>query len=507
MNISLHAAYNMIPLFIILPLAGAFINSITGKRLKGSAEAIAIVTSLAVLLLAGLAVYSVNKYGTLAYKVGIWKPPLGIAMVMDSFSVFMLLIVSVVAFLIMVYSVSYMERYTAKWHFYTLFLLMIAGMNGVIITGDLFNLFVFLEIASVASYALVAFGTGKEELEASFKYLVMSAIGSLFVLLGIALLYSYTSTLNMADISVQLMNKGGMGKLVVLVSVLFIMGFGLKAALVPFHAWLPDAHPSAPAPISAMLSGVLIKTLGIYAIIRIIYNVLGISTQMAGILLFMGTLGMFTGAFLAMGQWDLKRLLAYSSISQVGYIIFGIALGTPLGIMGALFHLFNHSMFKPLLFLNAGSIDYALGTRDIRLMGGLKQKMPVTAVTSLVGSMAIAGVPPFNGFFSKLIIIFAAVQAGYIGYGFLAAFASILTLSYFMMVQKKVFAGDPAPAGCEVKEVPFAMRAAVVTLSVICILGGLLLVPPVSAKFLKPAADAVSAGRSYAISVFKSIGP
>lgn len=506
LNISLHTAYNLIPLFIILPLAGAFINSITGKRLKGSAEVIAIFTSLAVLLLAGLALYSVNKYGTLAYRVGIWKPPLGIAMVMDSFSVFMLSIVSIVAFLIMVYSVNYMERYTAKWHFYTLFLLMIAGMNGVIITGDIFNLFVFLEIASVASYALVAFGTGKEELEAAFKYLVMSAIGSLFVLLGIALLYSYTSTLNMADISVQLMTKG-MGKLVILVSVLFIMGFGLKAALVPFHAWLPDAHPSAPAPISAMLSGVLIKTLGIYTMIRIIYNVLGINAGMTGILLFMGTLAMFTGALLAMGQWDLKRLLAYSSISQVGYIIFGIGLGTPLGIMGALFHLFNHSMFKPLLFLNAGSIDYALGTRDIRLMGGLKQKMPVTAATSLVGSMAIAGVPPFNGFFSKLIIIFAAVQAGYAGYGFLAAFAGILTLSYFMMVQKKVFAGDISENRSKVREAPLAMRAAVVTLSIICIFGGLLLLPPVFAKFLKPAADAVSAGRSYAISVFKSIGP
>ncbi|MDD5680778.1 MAG: proton-conducting transporter membrane subunit [Candidatus Omnitrophica bacterium] len=510
-------AYNIIPLFVILPLAGAFINSIIGKRIKLSAEVIANLTTLSLVVISVLALFNMNKYGTLVYKVGIWKPPLGIAMVADPLSVFMLFIVSFVAFLIMVYSINYMQRYTAKWHFYTLFLLMVAGMNGVIITGDIFNLFVFLEIASIASYALVAFGTEKEELEAAFKYLVMSAVGSLFILLGIALIYSYTSTLNMADISIQLMEKGT-GNIVLLAVVFFIMGFGLKAALVPFHAWLPDAHPSAPAPISAMLSGVLIKALGVYTIIRIIYNVIGINAGITNILLVLGALSILAGALLAMGQWDFKRLLAYSSISQIGYIILGIGLGTPLGIMGGLFHLFNHSMFKPLLFLDAGSVDYALGTRDMRLMGGLRDKMPVTAGTSLVASMAISGVPPFNGFFSKLIIIFAAVQAGHAGYGFLAAFASILTLSYFMAVQKNVFFGKPSAALVngesglaanwdKVKEVPLSMKLPVIVLCIVCIFGGLLLIPDISSRFLLPAAEVLSSGRDYAVSVFKSMGP
>ncbi|GAI38463.1 unnamed protein product, partial [marine sediment metagenome] len=177
-------------------------------------------------------------------------------MVMDGLTSFMLVTVNLIAFLVTIYSISYMEKYTAKDKFYTLFLLMLAGMNGVIITGDMFNLFVFLEIAAISSYALVAFGTEHEELEASFKYAVMGCLASSFILLGIALLYSFTSTLNMADISRTLIERGD-NKIIFFVSTLFLMGFGLKAALVPFHWWLPDAHPSAPAPISAMLSGVL----------------------------------------------------------------------------------------------------------------------------------------------------------------------------------------------------------------------------------------------------------
>ena len=192
-----------------------------------------------------------------------------------------------------------MEKYTAKDKFYTLFLLMLAGMNGVIITGDMFNLYVFLEIAAVSSYALVAFGTEHEELEASFKYMVMGCIASSFILLGIGFLYSFTSTLNMADISHVLVQKGK-SNIVPFVSALFLTGFGLKAALVPFHWWLPDAHPSAPAPISAMLSGVLIKVLGIYALVRILFNVLGLgdAKSVLYILMILGTASMIIGVCL-----------------------------------------------------------------------------------------------------------------------------------------------------------------------------------------------------------------
>jgi len=397
-----------------------------------------------------------------------------------------------------------MKKFTAKWKFHTLFLLMLAGMNGVVITGDIFNLFVFLEIASVASYALVAFGTERHELEAAFKYAVMGTIGSLFVLLGIIFLYSYTSTLNMADMAAILAQKG-QSHLLLMVGALFIMGFGLKAALVPFHAWLPDAHPSAPAPISAMLSGVLIKSLGVYAIIRIFYNVLGVNPELFAALRFLGVLSMVVGGLLALGQWDFKRLLAYSSISQVGYIFLGLSLGASrpayaavLGISGGLFHLFNHSVFKALLFLNSGAVEYSTGTRNLKQMGGLSKKMPVTSATSMVAAMSVAGIPPFSGFWSKLLIILATVYAGYYAYAFWAVLVSILTLAMYLKVLKYAFLGSLAARWDKIKAVPLFMKTAMVILALICTAGGILYFEPVKSIFLDKATRVLSEGRKYA---------
>lgn len=308
----------------------------------------------------------------------------------------------------------------------------------------------------------------------------------------------------MADMALQLAEKGT-SSIVLLAGVFFLMGFGLKSALVPFHAWLPDAHPSAPAPISAMLSGILIKSLGVYAIIRIFFSVLGASPEILNALMMLGGLSMIIAVCLALGQWDLKRLLAYHSISQIGYVVLGIGLGTPLGILGGLFHLFNHSVFKSLLFLNSGAVEYATGTRDLRKMGGLKEVMPVTANTSLIASMSIAGIPPFSGFWSKLIIIIACVQSQHFGYAFLAVLASILTLSSFMKVQRYAFFGELKERLSNVKEVPFFMKASMIALAVICLSAGLLLIPVVYSEFLKVAQDTVLGGRDYITAVFGAI--
>ena len=492
---------NMIPLFVVIPLAGAFLVSLLGKRLKALSDMLSNLASLSLFVLSLFSLLLVKENTVLVYRLGGWIPPIGIAMVLDGLSAFMLVTVNLVAAVVAVYSINYMERYTDKWKFYTLFLLMLAGMNGVVITGDLFNLFVFLEIASVASYALVAFGTEHEELEASFKYMVMGGVASSFILLGIALLYGYTSTLNMADMVLVLANKGG-GNIVYFVSVLFLMGFGLKAAIVPFHAWLPDAHPSAPAPISAMLSGVLIKTLGVYALARVFFNIFGISEFLSLIFMFLGVVSMMAGVLLAVGQWDFKRLLAYHSISQIGYVILGIGLGTPLGILGGLFHLFNHSVFKSLLFLNSGAIDYSVGTRNLEEMGGLRERMPATANTSLVASMSIAGIPPFNGFWSKLIIIVAAVQAGRPAFAFWAVVASILTLASFMKVQRYAFFGKLKSHLNKVKEAPLAMKLAMIALALVCLFSGLLIAPQARGFFLNPAGEVLTTGRGYAAEVF-----
>jgi len=494
---------HIVPLFIIIPLAGAFLTSLAGKRFKRLPDLLGIASALGCLVFSLVSVRLVRLAGVLVYSVGAWRPPVGITLVLDGLASFMLVTVNLIACLVIVFSVDYMKRFTSKWKFTTLFLLMLAGMNGVVVTGDLFNLFVFLEIASVASYALVAFGTEKQELEAAFKYAVMGTVGSLFVLLGIVFLYSFTSTLNMADMALVLAAKGP-ADIVLLVSILFLMGFGLKAALVPFHAWLPDAHPAAPAPISAMLSGVLIKSLGVYALCRIFFNVIGMTPQVASLLLFLGALSMVVGVFLAIGQWDLKRLLAYHSISQIGYVILGLGLATPLGVLGGLFHLFNHSVFKSLLFLNSGSLEYATGTRDLRKMGGLMEKMPVTGTTSLVASMSIAGIPPFNGFWSKLLIIIAAVQAGRTGYAFWAVLASLLTLASFTKVMKYSFFGPLRKGAQAVAEAPAMMRCAMVLLALICVAGGALLVPGIRDVFLgRATADVLLAGLQYGARVFQ----
>lgn len=489
---------NIIPLFVIIPLGAAFLISLVGKFVRRSSEVIIMVSSF---LLLGFSVYSrillnsaVGKI--LVYKIGGWVPPFGILLVLDGLSGFMLLTINLVAFFISLYSISYMEKYTDKPKFFTLFSLMVCGMNGLVITGDLFNLFVFLEIASISSYSLVAFGTEAEELEASFKYAIMGSIASSFIFIGIAFLYSFTSTLNMADMARVLSYKGN--TLVVgFVGVLFLMGFGLKAAIVPFHAWLPDAHSSAPASISAMLSGVLIKTLGIYALVRVFFNVIGPTHRYLTVLMFLGALSIVSAVILALSQWDFKRLLAYHSISQIGYVILGIGLGTPLGIFGGLFHLFNHSVFKSLLFLNSGAVDYATGTRDLKELGGLGKVMPVTSKTNLVASMAIAGIPPFNGFFSKLIIIIACVQKGFFGYALCAVIGSILTLASFMKVRKFIFLGEVKDRLKNVKEAPFIMRFSMVCLAIICILGGIILIP--SLRFLiDDAVNVILKGTGYA---------
>ncbi|MBD3264237.1 MAG: NADH/ubiquinone/plastoquinone (complex I) [Candidatus Omnitrophica bacterium] len=494
----------MIPFFVVLALGGAFLVSLAGRRLKIFPDIAGLLTTFSLLLLSVLAVIAVSGGGLLVYSIGAWRPPVGINFVLDGLAAFMLVTVNLIAFLVSLYAVNYMERYTDKWKFYTLFLLMLGGMNGVIITGDMFNLFVYLEIASIASYALVAFGTEKHELEAAFKYAVMSTVGSLFILMGIVFLYSYTSTLNMAHMALVLAQRGT-SNILLMVSILFIMGFGLKAALVPFHAWLPDAHPSAPAPISAMLSGVLIKSLGVYALCRVFYNVIGINPALSSVFLVLGTLSMLIGVFLAIGQWDLKRLLAYHSISQIGYVILGLGLGTPLGIVGGLFHLFNHSVFKSLLFLNSGSVEYATGTRDLNKMGGLIKKMPVTGRTNLVASMSIAGIPPFNGFWSKLIIIIAAVQAQEFFYAFWAVLASILTLASFMKVTKYCYFGRLKEKLKGVKEVPVCMKVSMSLLAIICILGGLLILPRGESLFLGKAGYSLLKGTSYGNEVFEEV--
>ncbi len=494
----------LVPLMVAIPLGAAFLIPLVARKVRAVAD---VLGNLATVSLLALAILLFPTRGV--YSIGAWAPPVGISWVLDGLSNLMLLVISLISFAATVFSSHYMEQYTAKYKYYALFLLMVAGMNGVAMTGDLFNLFVFLEVASVASYALVAFGGNHEELEAAFKYLVLASIGSTLVLFGVALVYGATGFLNMAAVSASL-SGSALSPLLILAAVLFLVGFGTKAALVPFHPWLPDAHPSAPAPISAMLSGVLIKALGIYALARVVFNVLGMSELLGGVMIGVGILSMVVGVFLAVGQWDFKRLLAYHSISQMGYVMLGIGLGgyvlatggspsvAALAILGGLFHLVNHSVFKSLLFLCSGAIELGTGTRQLKEMGGLLQAMPVTRTTCTIASLSIAGVPPFNGFWSKLIIVIAAFQAGYPWLAAVTILVSFVTLISFLKVLRYAFLGRIPEALRRVKETPAVMAVSLVLLAVLCTGMGLLLLPGAREAVLDPAVAALTQGAANA---------
>jgi multicomponent Na+:H+ antiporter subunit D len=492
----------LIPFFVIAPLLAAFLIMIIGKFAKDFNKYFA---SLILLFLVGLSFSFLFTTGenVLVYKVGGWNPinkiPIGIYMVMDGFTAIVVCIINLIGFLSAFYSISYIKKYTSENYFYALFCLMVAGMNGVVISGDLFNIFVFLEISVISSYALVAFGVGKNELEASFKYQVLGGLASFLILFGIGFIYWKTKTLNLADVH-EVFRSGYDKTYYLFVQILLLSGFGLKAAIIPFHAWLPDAHSSAPSPISAMLSGVLIKAVGIYVIFRLFFNMFTLSESISLLITTLGTLSMVIGVFLAVGQWDIKRLLAYHSISQMGYVVLSVGMGmilisrgvmpevATLAIAGGIFHLVNHAAFKGLLFLNAGAIEYTTGTRDLKRMGGLAASMPVTSGTSFIASLSISGIPPFNGFFSKLIIIIAAILGRFYLLAALAVLVSIITLASFMKFQRFAFFNKPEhPRNDKIKEVPFPMLFSMIALSILCLALSLLVIPGIRESILNPA--------------------
>jgi len=502
----------LIPLFVVTPLVATFLIMIVGRFVKDFNKYYTSLTLLFLVIISFSCLFNIGE-NVIVYKVGGWQPinriPIGIYMVLDGFSAIVICIINLIGFVVAVYSISYIKRYTSENYFYALFCLMIAGMNGVVLSGDLFNIFVFLEISVISAYSLVAFGVEKDELEASFKYQVLGTIASFLILFGIGFIYWKTKTLNIADIK-EAFKTGYDKSFYLFVQLLILSGFGLKAAIMPFHAWLPDAHSSAPSPISAMLSGVFIKAVGIYVIIRLFFNMFVITESMAILITTLGTLSMVIGVFLAIGQWDIKRLLAYHSISQMGYVMLSVGVGmilisrgvkhevAVLAMAGGIFHLINHAAFKGLLFLNAGAIEYTLGTRNLKEMGGLAKSMPATSATSFVASMSISGIPPFNGFFSKLIIIVAAVMAKFYLLATLAVIVSIITLASFLKFQRYAFYDksdeDKRPVA---KEVPYPMIFSMIVLSVACLLLSLLALPVVRDAVLTPAINILTDPLKY----------
>lgn len=422
---------------------------------------------------------------------------IGIALEVDALSLFFGLLISTAVFVSCVYSFKYMSHDDNVPQYYTLFLMLAGGVMGLVLSGDIFNMFIMVEILTFAAVALTAFrNTAHGALEAAFKYLVVGCIGSTCILVGTIMLYAQVHTLNFAQLSALI--PGNLNNSTKLAFALLFVGFSTKAFIVPFHPLAADAHGAAPASISVLISGVLTKS-GIYGIIRLTYFLfqsMGLGA-MQFLLVFVGSVSMFVCVTMALAQHDFKRLLAFHSISQIGYVLTAAGLSTALGMSAGLFHAMNHTMFKGLLFLAAGAVLHQTGTTDLNRLGGLSRKMPHTTVLFLIGAASISGVPPFNGFASKWMIYQAtymkAVESGNIGFllvTIIALITSVLTLASFVKVTQSVFFGQ-LPAEYEnVKEVPFGMRLAMGLFAAICLLSGLF--PNwVTANLTQPAAEAV----------------
>ncbi|MFO7676372.1 MAG: proton-conducting transporter membrane subunit [bacterium] len=490
-----------LPLFVVVPLAGAFLIPLLGRAWRFFADVIGNLVG------AFLVTYSIYGLVALAqgmapvvYRMGGWMPPLGITLVYDPLSALVVLIANLVGLPALLFSTRYLDRYTGRWKYYTLFMLLLAGLNGVALTGDMFNLFVFLEISAVSSYALVAFGTEAEELESGFKYMVMGEIAGMMVLVSVALLYARTSTLNMADMS-RALQAIGQTPFTWFVLGTMLVGFATKMALMPFHSWLPDAHLSAPAPVSAVLSGVFVKVLGIYAMSRVVFNVFGLTRATAptffNLLVGLGLFSLITASLLAINQMNYKRLLAYSTISQIGYIILGLGIGNYWAIVGALFHVLAHSVTKGLLFLASRSIERETGSREIGAISGLEKSMPVTSWSYIAGALSLAGIPPFAGFFSKLFIIVGAVAARMYWLAIVAALFSVVTMGYLLKVINNVLFVRKDREPTKAREAPLAILVALVMLAVMALAFGIGFRPLLDGV-VAPAARVLMSGLEYA---------
>ena len=332
-----------------------------------------------------------------------------------------------------------------------LVILALTGMNGVVLAKDVFALYVFLEITAVASYILITAEKECNAFEGAFKYLMMSAVATALILAAIALLMLAVGDLSYPSIK-QAVNAAPHSRIILAAVAMLTVGLFIKGGLIPFHGWLPDAYSAAPAAVSILLAGIVTKTTGVYTLLRIVISVIGLSNALENLLLFIGAASMLVAALAALGQRDFKRMLAYSSISQVGYMVLGLGTGAVLGIAGSIFHLFNHAIFKSLLFANAAAVEQQTGIRDMNRMGGLAEKMPVTGCTSVIALLSTAGIPPLAGFWSKLIIIVALWQTGHVIYASLAILASLLTLAYFLSMQRRVFFGKLAEGFANLKE-------------------------------------------------------
>ncbi len=459
----------MLALFILAPLIGLIILNLPyGRTSSRLATAVAMLLSL--LQIAAVAIRPEGMFTTDGPLSNLFSFVL-ISRNLDYLSMLMLLIIGIIAAASVLVAGATIKSPRSLFHFMNVLLVAMIGMNGLVLVNDLFSLYVFLEITSIASFILIALTRGSAALEGSFKYVILSSVASVLMLGAIAMLLLTTGSTSFAAVASALKMEP-MQVYTKLAMAAFLCGLFIKGGLVPFHGWVVGAYSAAPAATSVFLAGIASKVSGVYTLIRLVVSVFGFDSSANQVLLVVGVVSAIVAALAALGQSDIKRLLAYSSISQMGYILLGLGCGSLLGLVGAVFHFFNHAIFKSQLFINSAALEEQVGTTDMTKMGGLGARMPWTSTTSVLAALSTAGVPPLAGFWSKLIIVIALWQAGLQAYAMIAIAVSVLTLAYMLLMQRKVFFGKASEDSAVVREARPALVVPAVILAAVTVAVG-----------------------------------
>jgi multicomponent Na+:H+ antiporter subunit D len=468
------------PAWVLLPLlVGTFLVAGLGYWRRTLAYPLTLVSLAAFLTAAVYGLWAVLQLGPLHYRMAGWSPPVGIELNLDLLSAFVLVMIGAVSLLVSVYAMVAVRRENPEREsaFFTMVLVMLLGLTGMVITADLFNLYVWFEVSSLGGYALMAIGHRKAPV-AAFRYLLQGTIGASFYLLGVGYLYVLTGSLNMFDVAARIVPLHDNPALWISL-VFMVSGLGLKMALFPMHLWLPDAYTYASSTSTAIIAPLMTKV-SAYVMIRVLYFVYGHEWSLSGsgglgvVITWLALAGVVVGSVMAIAQKDAKRMLAYSSIAQVGYIGVGIGLAHPLALVGAMLHVLNHAVMKSCLFLVTGSVQLQRGSVKLRDYAGLGRKMPWTFAAFTLAALAMVGVPPTNGFFSKWYLVLGGIGAGQWAVVVVVLASSLLTAGYFFRVLERVYARDESDESDERAESsearpggdpPLAMRAPVVVLA------------------------------------------
>ncbi len=417
--------------------------------------------------------------GAVSYHLGSWPPPWGIEYRVDVLSAFVLVLVSGIGVVTALYawrSIAAELPRDQLYLFYALFCLCLSGLLGMTATGDAFNLFVFMEIASLSSYVLIALGRDRRALLAAYQYLVLGTIGATFYVIGVGLLYLVTGTLNIADIADRLPQAGN-GRAVLAALAFVTVGVSLKLALFPLHFWLPNAYAHAPSAVTAFLAATATKV-AVYVLLRFYFGIFGLrlvteSLPMPEILLALSIVAIVSASLVALWQADLKRLFAYSSVAQIGYITLGISLASRDGLTAAVAHLFNHGITKGALFLLIGGIALRAGSANLECARGLGRRMPLTALGIVIAGLSLIGVPGTAGFVSKWFLVLAAIEAGQWWLAALIVATSLIAMAYVWRFVEAAYLSEPGDRTPEPGEAPMTMLAPAWLLVAACIWFGL----------------------------------